>query len=394
MSSIPASFDVVVVGRGAVGITAALALARTGLRCALVGPAPRIAPPSGEDDIDARVFALSPSSRALLREVGAWEAIPAGRIAPVHDMDVQGGPDLLHFSAYEAGIEALAWIVENRSLMLALDPGLRFAGVTLFESALAGLAHAPEAVTLELEDGRSLRASLVVGADGAKSRVRDLAGLQLQVTPYGQTAVVANFRAALPHLDTARQWFTPEGIVAMLPLPPDAAGRARLSMVWSAPEALAHELLALLPEELALRAARAAPGMGALELLGTPAGFPLALGRLATPVAERVVLVGDAAHTMHPLAGQGMNVGFGDVAGLRDVLAAREPGRDPGAAALLRRHARARKEAVQAMQFGTDGLHRLFHRAPDALVPLRDAGWMLVARSAHLRRAFIRQATR
>lgn len=405
-------FDVAVVGRGAVGLAAALALARTGLRVAMVGPdAPAAAggshsasgwPPS---DWDNRVFALSPASRRLLDSLGVWQAMDAGRIAPVHDMRIwpsarypRRDDDALHFSAWQARIDALAWIIENRNLVRALAQACRFAGFASFDAPLEALdlESDPTFAHLALADGRNLRARLVVGADGASSRVRELAGIDHRLSDYPQRAVVANFEIGKPHRDCAYQWFGAHGILALLPLPGD-----RCSIVWSAPIALADELLGLDGAGLAARVeAVAGAVLGAMTPIGASAGWPLRLGQVDALVVRRIALVGDAAHVVHPLAGQGMNLGFGDVDALAQVMAGRESPRDPGELGLLRRYERARAEPVFAMRMATDGLQKLFDPgasfaqgplgAPIAAV--RDAGFGLVARSALLRRLLISRA--
>jgi len=410
-------FDVVVVGRAAVGLATALALARTGLRVAMVGPEAQTAPDGA--DWDNRIFALSPASRRLLDDLGAWQAMHAERIAPVHDMriwpraaDALSPPRALHFSAWRAQVDALAWIVENRNLTRALAQACRFAGFATFPATLSELDVAGQsgAARLALSDGRGLRARLVVGADGANSRVRELAGIQASLSDYPQRAVVANFDTAKPHRDCAYQWFGEHGILALLPLPAGSQGggasggsSGRCSIVWSAPHALADELLALEPQALADRVeAVAGSVLGAMTPIGLAAAWPLRLGRVESLIAPRVALVGDAAHVLHPLAGQGMNLGFGDVQALADTMRGREPVRDPGERMLLRRYERSRAEPVMAMRLATDGLQKLFDPASALLqgpfgaplATLRGLGWQAVASSGFLKRLLISQAIR
>jgi ubiquinone biosynthesis UbiH/UbiF/VisC/COQ6 family hydroxylase len=396
-----ADVDVAVVGRGAIGAAAALGLAQAGLRVALVGPA---GPPAAAGGWDARVFALSPATRALLGGLRVWDALPAARIAPVYDMRVHAGPGAdapeLHLDAYTGRIEALAWIVENRELMRTLEQALRFAGVAQVDDAVTAMHADPPGETgrirLTLGSGRVLAARVAVAADGADSTLRGLAGIEPRVRAYGQRAVVANFDTTQPHGDTAWQWFGPElGVLALLPLPADDPSRGRTSIVWSAPEPLAEELLALDAAALAERVAQASHRvLGDLSLITPAQSFPLRLLRVPRLIAPRLVLAGDAAHAMHPLAGQGMNVGFGDVQRLLDVVREREPFRDLGDALLWRRYERARREAVALMQDATDGLQRVFGPLPAPLVGLRDLGWRAVAGSGWIRRRMIAQAAR
>jgi ubiquinone biosynthesis UbiH/UbiF/VisC/COQ6 family hydroxylase len=356
-----ADFDVAIVGAGLVGLALAPALAPTGLRVALADRAAIRAPdePAPGADWDARIYAISPGSAAFLQSIGAWQALSRDRIQPIEAMRVEGDDGgVLNFSAYEQGERALAWIVEERALRAALVPLVHAAGVAIeAPSAFTALGWADAAAVLQRADGTPLSARLVVGADGVRSWVRQAAGIAVTPKPYGQTAVVANFACERAHHGRAWQWFRADGaILAWLPLP----GR-RISIVWSAPEREAQELLGEPPAALAARVAAAGGhALGALECITPAAGFPLQLVRVPTVVATRLALVGDAAHGVHPLAGQGVNLGFGDVETLAAVLRDRGPVADPGAALLLERYARRRAEPVAAMQAVTDGLARLF----------------------------------
>ncbi|RPH65784.1 MAG: hypothetical protein EHM83_05520 [Burkholderiales bacterium] len=419
--SAAARADVAVVGRGAVGIAAALAIARAGLSTTLIG-APPAADAAAGDPWDLRVFALSPATRALLESIGVWHALDAQRVAPVYDMRVfpefGSDRDPLHFSAYDAHVDALAWIVEQRNLLRALEQAVRFAGLPVFDERFDGFdpdSPAPPASTaalpqpaihLRLEGGRRLRARLVVGADGAASRVRAAAGLAWSVFDYPQRALVAHFDTEHPHRDIAWQWFGRDGVLALLPLPAGSepgSSPGRVSMVWSAPHELADALQAMSADQLAARVQSAAgSALGAMTPISRAEAFPLRLGRIESMIAPRVALVGDAAHLVHPLAGQGMNLGFGDVAALVQALRDREPGRDPGERLLLRRYERARAEPVAAMRRATDGLQRLFDPSrplvPAAVGPLVESavalGWRAVAGSGWLKRQLVAQAVR
>ena len=400
------SADVAVVGRGAIGAATALVLARQGRSVALVGPEAvareRVAP-----GLDNRVFALSPASRQLLGSLGVWQALEPARLAPVYDMHVhaeQGqGARALDFSAYEAAVEALAWIVEGGDLTRALNQALGFSSIRRLDSTvtrldLSGPAHA----ILELANGQKVRARLVVGADGADSSVRRLAGIEAKFADYPQRAIVANFETAQPHRDAARQWFGEQGVLALLPLPsPDSAtGGGRTSIVWSAPLELADELLALAPDQLATRIeALCGASLGTMRPLSRVDSYPLRLGQVSRLIGLRVAVVGDAAHVVHPLAGQGMNLGFGDIASLRDALAGAP---DPGERAVLRRYERSRAEPVLTMRLLTDALQKLFDPGHGASLgalagPLRaarDLGWRIVSESGWLRRRLIEHAAR
>jgi 2-polyprenylphenol 6-hydroxylase len=411
-----APFDIAVIGRGPVGAAMVLGSIRCGLRTAWVGPSgaaetgPDVARAAGETGAaetpatprwDSRVYAISPAARALLGRLRVWDALDHRRIAPVYDMRIYPGEGReareVHFDAYEACIEALAWIVEGANLSSTLARAVSYSNATLIDGNLTELSNADQRfAALGLHAGATLRAKLVIGADGAQSATRRLAGLPANERDYPQTAVVANFESELAHRDCAFQWFGAFGVLALLPLPGNLC-----SMVWSAPRGLAQQLMGLDPTTLAARVTEASGAkLGKLSTISHSESFPLRRIDVPSLIARRVVLIGDAAHVVHPLAGQGMNLGFGDVAGLIDTLADREPFRDLGDTLLLRRYERARKEAVLSMRLATDGLQRLFDA--DAMAALgslsgplagaRDLGWLAVASSGWLKRRLIRAA--
>jgi ubiquinone biosynthesis UbiH/UbiF/VisC/COQ6 family hydroxylase len=392
MSAARDGCDVVIAGAGLVGLALAAALARDGLAVTLLDRAPVGASPD-PDTWDSRIYAVSPGSAAFLRQVGAWQALPCERIEAIESMKIAGDSGaLLNFSAYELGERALAWIVEERTLRAALLATVRAAGIDLVTGVrFASLAWSASEGTLVLDDGRRLSARLIVGADGLNSWVRQAAGIVAEPKPYGQQGVVANFDCAQAHHGCARQWFREDGsVLAWLPLP----GR-RISIVWSAPDALASELLALSHEALAARVSAAGgDALGTLTTITPPAAFPLLSLRLPTSIAHRMALVGDAAHGVHPLAGQGVNLGFGDAQALADVLAERGPVGDAGAPILLERFARRRAEPVLAMHAVTDGLVRLFGPRTPWLRALRNAGLSAVDRLPIVKRALAQPALR
>ena len=391
-ADVNARYDVVIVGAGLVGLSLAPALARSGLSVALVDRGPMADVDTEAQALDARIYAISPGSAAFLRAIGAWQALDSERVAPIESMRVEGdGGGLIEFSAYDLGERALAWIVEERELRAALLRTVRKAGIDLVANAtLDTIAWSVSAATLKLPDGKRIDARLVIGADGARSWVREAAGIVAEPKSYGQTAVVGNFACERAHHGRAYQWFRDDGgVLAWLPLP----GR-RISMVWSAPDALAQSLL---DEREALSARVAAAGhhaLGALVSIAPAAGFPLRFLRLPTSVALRLALVGDAAHGVHPLAGQGVNLGFGDAQTLAAILAERGPVTDAGASILLERYARRRAEPVLAMQAVTDGLARLFGPPTPWLKSLRNAGISAVDRLPLLKRALAQPALR
>jgi 2-polyprenylphenol 6-hydroxylase len=383
-------FDVAVVGTGVVGLAVALGCVQQGLRVALVGPAPRRWIPSQDAPFDPRVYALAPASIELLEVLRAWPHADSERLQPVARMRIFGDDGgELNFTAYAAAIERLATIVEESELLRILWLACGFAPALVHvEAPFEALAVGIDAAALRLGGGRSLRAALVLGADGKASAVRAAAGLNATERPHGQTAVVAHFSCEQPHRAVAHQWFTDEGIVALLPMPGD-----RVSLVWSAPEALAGELMALDAAGLSARvAARTSSQLGALQRLGASHAFALRDLRVDRVVAPRVALLGDAAHVVHPLAGQGLNLGLQDVSSLLDVLRAREPWRDVGDLPLLRRHERARAEPVGAMRWTVNSLSRLFFAPDPALRWLRNRGLGMVEAAGPLKSALVRRA--
>jgi ubiquinone biosynthesis UbiH/UbiF/VisC/COQ6 family hydroxylase len=385
-------FEVAIAGGALVG--AALARALGGARVALISP--DSGPQQPGTDFDSRIYAISPGNAAFLSQLGAWNAIPQARVTPVHAMRVYGddGASLLEFDAYRTGCSELAWIVEDGSLQEALWRGLQGQeGLTLFSAAsLQALDLTGSSAVVRLADGRRLGAQLVVGADGARSQVRSQAGIGVEERAYGQSAVVANFACGRPHRNVAFQWFQGArkggAVLALLPLSGD-----HVSMVWCVTDAEAARLLALTPATLAAEVATASrEALGELALVTPSRGFglrQLAAGRL---IAPRVALAGDAAHVIHPLAGQGANLGLQDARVLAGVLGAREPGRDPGDQRLLRRYERARAEDILAMRATVHGLFRLFDARGPRIARLRNAGLNLANRLPVIKNLLIRHA--
>lgn len=384
-----AQHQVIVVGGGPVGAAAALALARQGFEVALLerGSAP---PPYNPADYDLRVYALAAHSARLLQDVGAWERIAAQRISPYAGMRVwERGPEhALAFDCADSGRAELGWIVEHGLVVDALWAGL--GGLRRYEHAqIESAAFEPDGAVLRLADGRELRARLVVAADGADSQLRRLAGIETVGWGYAQRAIVCHVRTQQPHRAIAWQRFLADGPLAFLPL---ADGRC--SIVWSAEQALAQELLALDDATFMARLGEAAEHALGEVLQTTPRiSFPLRLLHAQDYAQPGLVLVGDAAHTVHPLAGQGVNLGFADVRQLAATLGeGRDGGRDWSGLRTLQRYARARKPANLEMLTLTDGLYRAFRlRLPGVRAAL-GLGMEAVGRLGPLRAWLARQA--
>lgn len=383
-------FDVVVIGGGLVGAAAALALARSGLKLALVEAAPSPALPQ-DDSWDSRIYAISPGNARFLGSLGAWATQDMRRIAPIETMQIQGdGNAELELSADEASVSALGYIAESRQMQSVLWAQLRnMPEIGLFcPTQCLSLAWEKNCARLALSDGRSLTARLIVGADGGNSWTRTEAGIGVNTRDYDQLGVVANFSTGLPPRNVARQWFRKDGILAWLPLPEN-----RMSMVWSTDPAHARELLAMSSEALCAKVEEAGGSLlGPLTLLTSAAAFPLRLQNAEVMVKPRLALVGDAAHLVHPLAGQGVNLGFHDVISLAEVLMGRGAQADVGDYALLRRYERSRRMDIASMQVMTTGLHALFGSDLPGAAPLRNWGMAFTNRQQWLKRRLIAHA--
>ncbi len=392
-----APYDIVIVGGGMVGCAAAALIARDipGVRLLVLdaGPAPEWDP---QAEVDLRVSAVSEASRRILARAGSWADIAAARLGPYRRMivwdgaDRPGGRTNLVFDCAELGQPVLGHIIENRLMRAALVGSLSRAGVEMrFESAVESLDIGPDQAELGLADGGRVRTRLVAGIDGAGSPVRRLAGLKVLGANYGQEALVAHVRFADPHEEVARQRFLETGPLALLPL-----GDGRVSIVWTTHPDAALDLRQCPEEEFLARLTGASQeALGAALDVGARGAFPLRWQHAPSYTRPRVVLAGDAAHAVHPLAGQGVNLGFLDAAVLAEVLApAVTEGRDPGDLSLLRRYERRRKgENLLAMQSFT-GLNRLFSNGSGALSAVRRAGLAAVSGTPALRRAFMRRA--
>ena len=400
-------YDIAIIGGGLVGAALACALGDSTLRIGVVESQPVVPtrPGKGEvehgreriprpvDEYDMRVSAITLASRAIFENIGVWKIIPAHHISPLREMHVWDaqGPGVIHFDAADLGEPELGYIIENRVLLAAmLERMAQFANVNfLCPAEVVSLRTEPGAVVIGLQGGGERRAGLVVGADGAHSAIRESAGIRNHGWSYDQTAIVATVITALPHNATAWQVFLPTGPLAFLPL---VAGAS--SIVWSCDSEHAAMLLALNDGRF-IGELHAAFGdrLGAIKSISRRLDYPLSLAHADHYIGERMVLVGDAAHRVHPLAGQGVNLGLLDAATLAQVvLDAMTSKRDIGMRAVLRRYERWRKGNNLAMLAVTDAFKRGFGSQRWPLVQIRSAGLNIADRLGPLKIKLMRHA--
>jgi len=384
--------QVAVIGAGTVGAALALALARAGVSVLLVErEAPK--PPARRDEMDLRVSALSIASENILNSLGVWEEIKAVRACPYRHMEVwdAGGGGSLEFHSVEAGEPRLGHIVENRLARGVLWASLaRHPRVTLAcPSALEAFTVAEDGVQIELEDGTRKSVALLVGADGGRSKVREDAGIPSRIWDYRQRAVVTHVATGKPHQFTCYQRFLATGPLAFLPL---ADGRS--SIVWSTTPEEAERLLGLEDDAFAAELTEAGESkLGTISRVGKRAAFPLRYQHARRYVQQRIALVGDAAHVVHPLAGQGVNLGLLDAAALAEVVvSAHRARRDIGRVSELRPYERWRKGDDLIMGNVLHGLKYLFGSDKRTVSWARNLGMNVVDDLKPIKKLFMRQA--
>jgi 2-octaprenyl-6-methoxyphenol hydroxylase len=385
--------DVLIAGAGIAGLALASALARSlkpNFAIAVCDPAL-----AKEPAHDERVSAIAPGARRLLETLGVWRQVE-DKAQPLRSMEITDShledvvrPAFLHFDPESNESEPLAHIVEHRALLIVLRETAAKAGIRFITSEVGNFTPQDEAISVRLADGPSCETRLLVAADGAKSKLRAAAGIRTVSWGYGQSGIVATIAHERDHEGRAEQHFLPAGTFAILPL----VGK-RSSIVWVEKSNEAERLAALPPaafkEELIHRFGLE---LGEIELLSPPRAYPLSFAIARRFVAERFALLGDAAHVIHPLAGQGLNLGFRGVAALAECIAdAARVGLDPGSPGVLERYERWRRFDTAMMAGATDGLNRLFSNRSDALRVVRDIGLGVVERMPGLKRYFSREA--
>jgi len=392
-------YDIVVVGGGITGLTVAALLTRgnyaEALRVTVIDAAPR--PQFDPDeDIGLRVSAIATGSAAILDALGAWDTVAGTRACPYEHMrvwdgaDDPEGPSTLRFDADEFAVPQLGFIVENLLIQDALLKILDRTDVNLrFDSPIRTIERTSDNYRVRLEDGRELDADLLIGADGARSLVREIAAIAVMRRPYAQTAFVTHLRPEHPHGATARQRFLPDGPLGMLPL-----ADGRISVVWSTTHETARHAMTASDDELGAMLTDASDDvLGELTAPGPRGTFPLCAQHARNYVLPHLALIGDAAHAVHPLAGQGANLGLADASTLSAVIEeAIRKGEHPGDRPVLRRYERARKGANATMLHLMTALNQLFAAGSPTLGELRRAGMRLFNVSGPLRERAVRVA--
>ena len=391
-------YDFAVVGGGIVGKASALAMAQLGYSVVHIAPdlhqTIALRPSFGQ-----RIYALSPSTKHLLSELNIWDGLDHTRIQPVRDMRIYGDRgqqnDQLHFSAFEAGRPELAWIAESDLIESTLTQAIRFSKhLQSIEASVDEVRFEPNtSPMLSLSNGQTIQTKLIIAADGANSPLRQSVGIEIDQHSYEQHAVVANFTCTIAHRETAYQWFLANGdILAMLPLP-----QQHVSMVWSTQNEHANHLLQLDNKAWSNQfGAEVHDQLGELQLQSTPASFPLRrmkAHRLIGPDYDpKLILVGDSAHVMHPLAGQGLNLGLRDVGSLLHIMRHKESYRSVDDRVLLRRYEREREGDTTSLLWLTDRLKKLFSAQSPVEKGLRNWGLGVVNRSHMIKRQLIERA--
>lgn len=387
--------QVSIVGAGLVGMAAAVAVHQAGYQVVLIDAKdPEQGLTNVQDAWDHKIYAISPKNVEWLKRLGVWQHVDPTRVGRMQGMQIWGdGGSPLHLSAEEANRDDLALVVEGKSLAGALMRQIRFHEIsTVFTSPGQQLNLGADFAILELQN-KTIESELLIAADGSHSWVRSQIGEPLIQKQYDQIAIVANFEVEKSHGNIARQWFGYDAdgqnsILAWLPMPGN-----RISIVWSVANKHGQTLLAL--DEIAFTQQVSEAGghsLGALKCITSPASFPLMLQTSTTLIKDAAVFIGDAAHQIHPLAGQGMNLGFRDVVDLMAIWQDKNPYQSIHDSSLLKRYSRVRKEDVFNIQWLTDGLYRLFADTRTPIKKMRHWGFLTVSQNASIKKLLVEKA--
>lgn len=393
--SAPGAYDVIIIGGGLAGGTLASLLGTQGFRVACID---RDAPASQtKEEFDGRTIAISWGSRKVLEAAGLWDRLNRDA-CPIRTIDILdgGSPVLLRFASEEVGNRSFGWITENRLLRMALFRRMEELDTVdhIAPMGVRGFIPDDNQITVELENGSRLTGQLVIGADGRNSFTREHAGIGTRGWTYHQHAIVCTVTHEGPHNNTAVEHFRDQGPFAVLPMNDAADGSHRSSIVWTEHGSSRHGAMQYDQDTFdAALTARFPASYGRVRQTGGRFSYPLGLQTAHQYIAPRVALVADAAHGIHPIAGQGLNMGFRDIAALSQILGeARDQGADPGSVGILKTYEQERRFDNMAMAGTTDGLNRLFSNSLPPLPLMRKAGLAMVARVPAAKRFFMHQA--
>jgi 2-polyprenylphenol 6-hydroxylase len=381
--------DVVVVGAGLVGLAAAIALTEQGKHVVIVDAKQKKI--NLTKAWDTRIYALTPATEKWLEALEVWPLVNQTRINPVDTMSLwtSGSSDVLNLFAEDANCEKLACIIENKNLMQALWQRLERLDVeTIMGHPCLSVDSLDEHVDLHLEGGYTISAQLLVAADGTNSFVRKQLAITTKVKPFNQLALVANYLAEINHGNVARQWFSSHTTLALLPLPAN-----HVSLVWSLPMELAQTLLGLTSESLAGRVQHETEDvLGKLKPVSETLSFELQQVTANRLIGNRVIFVGDAAHQVHPMAGQGANLGFRDVISLQTLIGSSHQLQDIGEKSFIRRYERSRKADVLSMNTLTSGLDHWFSNESKTANSITQIGIQQLNKHSSIKQLLIKQA--